>query len=70
MLVSISVLFAIKEALNSARKDGGLSGWWTLSKYQDQKDLLNLLLCRAINFYIVMQNEKYLDHIGQILQLN
>ena len=32
MLVSISVLFAIKEALNSARKDSGLSGWWTLSK--------------------------------------
>ena len=34
MLVSISVLFAIKEALNSARKDSGLSGWWTLSKYR------------------------------------
>merc|ERR1719444_152033 len=31
MLVSISVLFAIKEALNSARKDSGLSGWWTLN---------------------------------------
>ena len=27
-------------------------------KKQDQKDLLNLTLCRAINFYVVMQNEK------------
>ena len=32
ILLSISVLFAIKAALNSARTDAGLTGQWTLSK--------------------------------------
>jgi len=31
MLLSISVLFAIRDALNSARKDAGQSGWWQLN---------------------------------------
>ena len=28
MLMSISVLFAIRSALESARKEAGLAGWW------------------------------------------
>ena len=31
MLMSISVLFAVRNALNSAREDAGLSGWWQLN---------------------------------------
>ena len=31
MLTSISVLFAIKNALNSSRNDAGQTGWWQLS---------------------------------------
>jgi len=31
LLMSISVLFAIWDALNSSRKDSGLSGWWQLN---------------------------------------
>ena len=31
MLMSISVLFAIRSALDSARKEAGLSGWWQLN---------------------------------------
>merc|ERR1712227_941486 len=31
ILLSISVLFAIRDALNSARKDAGQTGWWQLN---------------------------------------
>merc|ERR1712025_407290 len=31
MLMSISVLFAIREAVSSAREDSGLTGWWQLN---------------------------------------
>ena len=31
MLMSISVLFAIREAVTSAREDSGLTGWWQLN---------------------------------------
>ena len=31
-MMSVGVLFAIRDALNSARKDAGLSGWWQLRK--------------------------------------
>ena len=30
MLMSISVLFAIRSALTSAREEAGLAGWWQL----------------------------------------
>ena len=30
MLMSISVLFAIRSALTSAREEAGLTGWWQL----------------------------------------
>merc|ERR1711973_685076 len=30
IMMSVGVLFAIRDALNSARKDAGLSGWWQL----------------------------------------
>ena len=32
-MMSVGVLFAIRDALNSARKDAGLSGWWQLRKF-------------------------------------
>ena len=32
LLMAISVLFALRNALESARQDAGLSGWWQLSK--------------------------------------
>ena len=32
ILMSISILFALRNALDSARQDAGLSGWWQLSK--------------------------------------
>ena len=32
LLLGISVLFAIWDALNSSREDAGQSGWWQLSK--------------------------------------
>ena len=31
MLMSIGVLFAIRDAVNSAREDSGLTGWWQLN---------------------------------------
>ena len=31
MLMSIGVFFAIREAINSAREDSGLTGWWQLN---------------------------------------
>jgi len=31
LLMSIGVLFAIRDALNSSRSDAGLSGWWQLN---------------------------------------
>ena len=31
MLMSISVLFAVRNALSSAREDAGISGWWQLN---------------------------------------
>ena len=31
ILMSIGVLFAIREAVSSAREDSGLSGWWQLN---------------------------------------
>ena len=37
ILLSISVLFAIKAAINSARNDAGLQGQWTLSEYKTRK---------------------------------
>ena len=31
MLMSVGILFAIREAVTSARQDSGLSGWWQLN---------------------------------------
>ena len=31
MLMSIGVLFAVREAVSSAGEDSGLAGWWQLN---------------------------------------
>ena len=41
--MSVSVLFAIKDALNHSRKEAGLSGWWKLGKLFLQKMFINLI---------------------------
>ena len=38
--MAVSVFFAIRDALNSARKDSGINGWWQFGKNVEAKYFL------------------------------